>query len=114
MKLFITKNQSKKMMGGVSFELSARVELMGDEESLVKKYKLEKEGLVKKEVKIPLTGRSIELYITIGGLIAGQTFKCNDIAEILESESNVKEASENFKNYIEVMKNFGGEEVIEF
>lgn len=114
MKLFIKKDQSKKMMGGVSFELNARVELTNDETELVKKYKADKEGLLQKEVKIPFTGRAIRLNITIGSLIQGQTFKCNDIAEILESEQNVKEACENFKNYLEVMKNFGGEEVAEF
>ncbi len=114
MKLFIKKDQSKKMLGGVSFELNARVELTNDEAQLVKKYKVDKEGLLQKEAKIPFTGRSIVLNITIGSLIQGQSFKCNDIAEILESEQNVKEACENFKNYLEVMKNFGGEEVAEF
>lgn len=49
-----------------------------------------------------------------GSLMNGQAFKCNDIAEILEYEKNVKESCEAFKNYLEVMKNFGGEEVIEY
>jgi len=114
MKLFVRKNQSKKMMGGISFELSARTELTSDEASLVKTYKADKEVLLQKEIKIPLTGRSIIMNITIGSLIAGQSFKCNDIAEILEYEKNVKESCENFKNYIEVMRSLGGEEVIEF
>lgn len=70
--------------------------------------------LLEKEVKIPLTGRSIVLAITIGSLMGGQSFKCNDITEILEYEKNVKEACESFKNYLEVMKSFGGEEVIEY
>ena len=54
------------------------------------------------------------LNIKIGDLITGQTFKCKDIADILEYETNVKEACEVFKNYLEVMKNFGGEELIEY
>ncbi len=114
MKLLIVKDQAKKMLGGVSFELKARVELTNDEAELIKKYKADKEGLLQKEVKIPFTGKSIVLNITIGSLIGGQTFKCNDIAEILEYEQNIKEACENFKNYLEVMKDFGGEEVIEY
>ena len=114
MKLFIARNQSKKMLGGASFELSARTELTSDEASLVKKYKADKMVLLQKDIKIPLTGRSIVLNITIGSLIAGQSFKCNDIAEILEYEKNVKDSCESFKNYIEVMRSFGGEEVIEF
>jgi hypothetical protein len=114
MKLFITRGQSKKMLGGTSFELSAHTQLTSDEANLVKNYKADKEVLLQKEIKIPFTGRSITLNITIGSLIAGQSFKCNDIGEILEYEKNVKESCASFKNYIEVMRSFGGEEVIEY
>ena len=114
MKLVISRDQSKKMLGGISFELSAQVDLNGDEAGLVKKYKADKEMLMQKEIAIPLTGRSIVLNITIGSLVSGQTFKCNDIAEILEYENNVKESCEAFKNYLEVMRHFGGREVLEY
>ena len=114
MKLYITRDQAKGLLGGVKFELEAKVELSGDEADLIKKYKADKEVLVKKEIKIPFTGKSIVLDITIGGLIGGQTFKCNDIAEILETENSVKDACASFKNYITVMKHFGGKEVIEY
>jgi hypothetical protein len=114
MKLVISRDQSKKMLGGISFELSAHVELNGDEAELVKKYKADKEMLMQKEIKIPLTGRSIVLNITIGSLMSGQSFKCKDIAEILEYENNVKESCEAFKNYLEVMRHFGGKEVLEY
>lgn len=69
--------------------------------------KADKMVLLQKDIKIPLTGRSIVLNITIGSLIAGQSFKCNDIAEILEYEKNVKDSCESFKNYIEIMRGFG-------
>lgn len=114
MKLYITRDQSKGMLGGVKFELKARVELTSEEASLVEKYKVGKEVLLKKEIKIPFTGKAIVLDITIGSLVSGQTFKCNDIAEILEYERNIKESCESFKNYVEVMKHFGGEEVIQY
>lgn len=114
MKLIIKRDQAKKMMGGISFELQAKVELTDEENSLISKYKANKEVLMKKEVKIPFTGRALVLNITIGSLMMGQTFKCNDIGEILEYEKSVKESCESFKNYIEVMGSFGGEEVIEF
>lgn len=114
MKLYITRDQAKALLGGVKFELRAKAELTNEEADVVKKYKADKEILLKKEVKIPFTGRSVELDIKIENLIAGQTFKCADVADILETEKNVKEAAENFKNYIEVMKNFGGQEVIEY
>lgn len=114
MKLYIMRDQSKGLLGGVKFELTARVGLTNEESELVKKYKTEKEVLLKREIKIPFTGRALSFGLTIGSLTAGQTFKCNDITEILEYEKNVKEACEAFKNYIEVMKSFGGEEVIEY
>lgn len=114
MRLILNRDQAEKMLGGMSFELRAKVELTEHESSLVQKYKAHKEILMKKEVKIPFTGRSLVLNITIGSLIGGQTFKCNDIGEILEYEINVKESCEAFKNYLQVMENFGGQEVIEY
>jgi len=114
MKLIITRDQGKGMFGGVKFQLDAKVELTSEESAVIKKYKADKEVLLSREVKIPFTGKSINLAITIDSLVSGQTFKCNDIAEILESEKSVKEACESFKNYIMVMNHFGGQEVIEY
>lgn len=114
MKLYITRDQSKGLLGGTKFELSAKAELTSDEAELVKKYKADKEVLLKKEITIPFTNRAVQLDIKIENLMAGQSFKCADVGDILETEKNVKEAAENFKNRIEVMKNFGGQEVIEY
>lgn len=114
MKLYITRDQAKGLLGGTKFELSAKVELTSEESALVSKYKADKEILLQKEIKIPFTSKSLVLDINIGGLMVGQTFKCKDIADILEYEKNVKEACGIFKNYLEVMKNFGGQEVIEY
>lgn len=114
MKLFIQRDQAKGVFGGTKFELVVRVQLTGDEAELVRKYKAEKEPLLKKEIKIPLTGKALVLNLTIGSLTAGQTFKCEDIAEILEYESNVKESCQALKARLEIMKNFGGEEILEY
>jgi len=114
MKLYITREQSKALLGGINFELKVKVDLTNDEAELVKKYQAEKETLLKKEIKIPLTGKSLVLNLTIGSLVSGQTFKCGDIAEILEYEKDVKESCDVFKSYLEVMRHFGGQEVIEF
>lgn len=113
-KLYIKKDQSQGVFGGIKFDLTARVELTSEEAGLVKKYKADKETLLKKEVRIPLTGKSLVIDVTIGSLVTGQIFKCNDIAEILEYEKSVKEFCEGFKNYLEVMKGFGGEETVEY
>jgi len=43
MKLAIVRDQAKKLLGGVNFELRARVELTAEEAELVKKYKVDNE-----------------------------------------------------------------------
>jgi hypothetical protein len=114
MKLYITRNQATGFLGKVKFVLKARVELTADELSLVEKYKCKNELLLLKELIIPFINKTFLLELTIGSFIDGQEFKCKDIADILQYEANVKEACETFKNYIEVMKSFGGEEMIEY
>ena len=114
MKLYLKRDQAKRLLGGVKFELFAKAELTSEERDLVNKYKVQKEVLLQKEIKIPFTKKTVFLNIDIGSLTNGQTFKCKDIADILEYEDNVKEACEQFKGYIEVMKRFGGEEIIEY
>lgn len=114
MKLAISRDQAKGMLGGIKFEMTAKVQLTNEESELVKRYKTEREVLLKKEIRIPLTSKALVVNLTIGSLLAGQTFKCDDIGEVLEYEKNVKESCETFKNYLEVMKNFGGQEVVEY
>lgn len=45
MKLFITRDQAKGLLGGTKFELTARVELGSEESGLVSKYKADKAAL---------------------------------------------------------------------
>ena len=114
MKLYITKDQASGMMGGVNFELRVKVELTPEEAQLVKKYKADKWILMERESTIPVLGRGVKVSITIGSLISGQSFKGKELSEILSYEDNVKEACEGLKNALEVMRNFGGQEVFEY
>ena len=114
MQLHLTRSQSSKMFGGVRFELHARATLTAEEAELIGRYKVEDEKLMEKHIKIPFTDRVIIVKITIGSLTSGQSFKCNDIGEILKYEEEVKESCATLRKVIEVMKTFGGEEVIEF
>ena len=102
------------MFGGVKFELEARATLTAEESGLINKYKVQDEVLTEKQIKIPLTDRALIIKITIGSLVAGQTFKCNEIKEILGYEAEIKASCASLRELIEVMKTFGGEEVIEF
>jgi hypothetical protein len=114
MQLRLTRGQSTKMFGGVRFELHARATLTAEEAELINRYKVDDEKLMEKHIKIPFTDRALTIKITIGSLINGQSFKCNDISEILQYEEEVKQSCATLRKVIEVMKTFGGEEVIEF
>lgn len=114
MKLHLKRDQAKKLMGGVKFEISARIELNDEEKDLVKRYKAYKEVLHWKEKKIPFTGKTIMFKINIDSFTEGQTYKCDSINEIVEYEEAIKEACKNFYIYLEAMKRFGGEEVISY
>ncbi|MDD2228946.1 MAG: hypothetical protein PHY48_06010 [Candidatus Cloacimonetes bacterium] len=112
MKLTISRDQAKALLGGVNFELRAHVQLTQQESEIIKKYKAHKEVLLSKEMS--LFGNKFNIDIKIGDLVDGQAFKCKDISQIIETEKNIKEACASLKNYILVMNSFGGEEVFEY
>src|ERR1700733_14051302 len=114
MQLRLRRSQSSKMFGGVKFELEAKASLTGEKSSLISKYKVQDEGLTEKHIKIPLTDRPLVVKITIGSLTPGQTFKCNDIGKILKYEEEIKDSCATLRRLVEIMKTFGGEEIIEF
>jgi hypothetical protein len=112
--LRIKRNQATKFFGGVKFTLDAQAKLTQDEQDLVNKYKVQDEVLAKKAIKIPLTDRALVVDVTIASLTAGQTFKCNDISEILGYEEAIKGSCAELYQRLTVMRTFGGEEVIQF
>ena len=127
MELILRKDQAKKMIGGVSFELTAQVSLDEEEHALVNRYKAHKWVLHQKK-KVGHAERAQSTggvfvgalmdkafnNITVGALTSGITFTCKDIAEIIEHEEAIRVVCENFYVALETMKNFGGEEVIKY
>lgn len=108
MKLFLKRKQADKFFGGVAFILNAKVEITHEEQELIRKYKTHKEILmVKADTLFPKD-------ITIEDLISGLKFDCKSIDEVLSYDKIVKQACERMKIYLETMKSFGGEEVLEF
>jgi len=112
LKLHITRNQAKGLLGNVKFELNSKVELTDEEEKLIKKYNTNQETLFVGKVNI--LGIELNVRITIDNLVKGHTFKCSNIAEIVRYEAIVRDSCGTFKNYLEVMKDFGGEDVFEY
>jgi len=114
MKLHLKRSQSGKLLGGVKFELEAKAQLTQEESELINRYKVQDELLAEKQIKIPLTNKVLVVKLTIGSLISGQKFKCNEISEILGYEEEIKTSCQSLCQLLEVMRSFGGEEVIEF
>ncbi len=129
MELILKRDQAGKMMGGVKFELSARVELTGEENEVIKKYKADKlilhsrkpslaqAGIEVGSVTKAIGGKILDKVfseITIGKLTNGVSFTCDNINEVLDHEDKIKEACATFYTYLAVMQNFGGEERISY
>jgi hypothetical protein len=108
MKLLIARSQAGRMLGGVNFELQVKVELTKEEAEIARKYQASNEVLLSRKIWVG------EERLTIGSLTTGQKFKGSNIAEILAYEEAVKESCQTFKRYLEVMRSFGGTEVIEY
>ncbi len=64
--LTITRDQSKGLLGGISFELRAQVELTQEEAELINKYKVHKEALFTGVSKF--FGKTLEYDIKVGEL----------------------------------------------
>lgn len=114
MKLLLTKAQSKGLLGGVKFEVKARVELTDEERELVRHYNLGDEMLLSKK-RSNIFGQLTddEVSVTVNDLIHEETYKCQDLGEVMTYSNDLVEACETLKAYLEVARGFGGEEVIE-
>ena len=109
MKLIIKRDQAdqKGFFGkhkGVKFSLAYKVILSPKEFTLVKKYKVADEVL-------HTTKNNRE--VTIKDLMNGQQLIADDIKILFEQESMVRGVAQSFKNYLDVLQSFGGEETIE-
>jgi hypothetical protein len=114
MKLVIKRSQQdvKGMLGGhkgVSFTLSYRLVLTPEEEALVAKYKLEGHPLTwttSQGVKSPDD--------TIANMVVGRTQTVSNVTTLVRNENIVKDACDSLPVLFEVVRTFGGEEVIEY
>lgn len=113
MKLFIKRDQAeqKGFFGGskgFSFSLNCRLELDGEERSLVEKYK---------QWDMPVHAYDLErggqTVWSLRDITQGKTVTCAGVPALLQSEDEIKNSCGNVKILLEVMESFGGEEVLE-
>jgi hypothetical protein len=114
MKLIINRSQQavKGMLGGhkgMSFTLSYRLELTPDEQGLVEQYRL---------AEYPLTWRVVAgdrlPDDTVGSLASGRSQTLGDVQTLLQNEEIVKSACDELTTLFDVVRTFGGDEIIEY
>lgn len=115
MKLIINRSQADKkgMLGGhkgVEFTLSYRLELTADEQALVDRYKLHFYPLTW------TTGPSGERQPgdTIATMVQGSRQTVTDVTTLLGNEEVIKDACDKLPPLFQVVRSFGGDEVIEY
>lgn len=117
MKLTIKRDQAdvKGIFGGhkgVSFSLYAKAEITNDEQALIEHYKIGEYILASYD--LPIKGsENMEFHLSVNRLTNGDKTETGSISTLLELEEKIKEGCQNLKTLLEVMKTFGGEEVIE-
>lgn len=117
MKLEIWRDQKdvKGLLGGhkgVSFTLATRVQVSPEERELIDKYKVAEEVLATYRLT-SAADPTYEFRITVGQLLAGHTVAMRDIASMIKLEEEIKTACSNLKDWLAIMKTFGGYEAIE-
>ena len=117
MKLTIKRDQAdlKGVFGGhkgVNFSLYAKADITNDEQKLIEHYKVG--GYILASYILPIKGsENYEFHLSVNSLTNGDKTTTGSISTLLELEEKIKEGCHNLKNLLEVMKTFGGEEVIE-
>lgn len=114
MRLIIERNQQavKGMLGGnkgASFTLTYRLELTPDEAALVGQYKLETYPVTYKTVQ----GTRIP-DDTIGSMMRGTSMTLPEVTTLVRNEDIVKDACDSLPVLFEIVRSFGGSEVIEY
>jgi hypothetical protein len=131
MKLVLQRSQKSGMMGmgKIIFGLDARAQLTDAESEHVKKYKMGREILYRKEkvdtsgiqgmgimagIGTALAARALNLTISVDDLVKGKHIECKDIVEMRAAEEQLREACALFKEILESAAHFEGEEVVEY
>jgi hypothetical protein len=109
MRLRITRSQAdrKGMLGGhkgVSFTLGTRVEFTQEEQNLLEHYKMWSYQLFTRG----------QLPITVRDLAQGDTQTVDNVEVLLRNEDVVKQALDQLPPLLDVLRSFGGDEIVEY
>lgn len=124
MKLVLQKDQQQKgMMSKTTlYILRAKAELSKEGKENIDKYKAGNtvlysnmsESDLNSGLMKTLAKAATSINMTVNDLASGKTFEAKDIMEVMYIEEQIKTACLSFKELLEAMASFGGEEVFEF
>lgn len=109
MKLIISRSQAevKGMFGGhkgMSFTLKMRLDLTREEAALIERYSLGYYGLWERG----------PVAVTVQDLVKGDVQNVSNVELLLRSESIAKTALDKLPQLFDVLRSFGGDEVVEY
>ena len=130
MKLLIRRDQKTGFTGKQKYTLYVRAQLTEVEASIVRQNRLENELLLyfdKDEHTFGFARRAKEeggfmglamrllrdVSLTVGKLIEGATFTCDNVGQLLSVETEATTAAKNLKRYLIAAATFGGEEALD-
>ena len=130
MELLLSRSQKTGIagIGGISFVLDVRTQLSSQEDDYVRTYRLgstvvyQKESVTDKlansglfkQLFTMLSARATGRMFTVNDLVRGRKVECKDIVEMLDAETQIKEAAEVFHTILITCQHFGGEEVVKY
>lgn len=117
MKLKIWREQEevKGLLGGskgITFKLTAQVQISDEERALIKKYGLDADDIATYPTKTS-GGGTIKAVITLNHLINGAEMT-GDFYSMVNREADIKEGCSDFISVLRAMSAFGGHEEFEF
>ena len=112
------------MRNTITFSITVRAELSGQEQQNIQKYKLgdtilytrgelADKGAGLLGLASRMAFKAMNISVSVNDLANGKRVECKDILEMLAVEEQIKVAAGTFKSVLEAAAHFGGDEVIE-
>lgn len=109
MKLSLYVDRERKFLGKLGkYQLFVDVCLSEEERLLLERHRIDEEVLIDREVKLA-SGAKHSLRFTVGGLVAGPSYDCEDTAGVIAHEEAVRAACEEFKKRLAFLRRIGQE-----
>lgn len=120
MKLVIKRTKKSGFGGKSKYELYVRADVTEEEATLIRENSLGKDNVIYHDRTGDAEGFFAVLMkmikdtnMTVDTFVRGTTFACKDVRELVEIEDDTRSASLYLLMLLDVVRSFGGEEVID-